>query len=471
MHPTEKRSALEVVHTVLHAGGKFEKSAYKVSGGLHGVGASVVNALSDEFEVEVRKNGKIYFQRYERGIPKTKVEERGAASTTGTKTTFSPNPKIFPEVKFKYEIIARYLREMAYLNAGLRVRLKDERSGKEEEFHYEGGIAEFVESLSAGNETLHEVIFFKGTREGTEVEVALQWTDAVHETIFSYANNIHTIEGGTHLSGFKAALTRTLNNYGAKNKVESGVGHAQRTPLKGLRFESLKEAQAYLDHWEQRWADTRIHGTTKRQVAAMFSEEKPALLPLPLEPFRYYQYGERIVHLDGCVEVEAAYYGAPPGWIGRVVRVQWDGVFVRLLDPKTGQLLREHVRQKRGWYRIQEEDRPKRTPLRTSQLLWRAGRAGSHIGALCDAIHRQQGEVGVRRILGVLSLAKKYGAAAADEACATALEMGVQEYRFVRRYLERCPQAPLTLQQVDPLIRELVPCRDLINYRTKEAEE
>ena len=256
-----------------------------------------------------------------------------------------------------------------------------------------------------------------------------------------------------------------------KGKVESGVGHAQKTPLKGLRFESLEEAQAYLDRWEQRWADTRIHGTTKRQVAAMFAEEKPTLLPLPLEPFRYYQYGERIVHLDGCVEVEAAYYGVPPGWIGRVLRVQWDELYVRLLDPKTGQLLREHVRQKRGWYRIKEEDRPKRTPLRTSQLLWRAGRAGSHIGALCDAIHRQQGEVGVRRILGVLSLAKKYGTAAVDEACAAALDMGVQEYRFVRRYLERCPQAPLSLQQVDPLIRELVQYRDFINYRTKEIEE
>ena len=256
-----------------------------------------------------------------------------------------------------------------------------------------------------------------------------------------------------------------------KGKVESGVGHAQKTPLKGLRFETLEEAQAYLDHWEQRWADTRIHGTTKRQVAAMFAEEKPTLLPLPLEPFRYYQYGERIVHLDGCVEVEAAYYGAPPGWIGRVLRVQWDELYVRLLDPKTGLLLREHVRQKRGWYRIKEEDHPKRTPLRTSQLLWRAGRAGAHIGALCDAIHRTQGEVGVRRILGVLSLAKKYGTAAVDEACAAALDMGVQEYRFVRRYLERCPQAPLSLQQVDPLIRELVQYRDFINYRTKEIEE
>ncbi|MGO8803683.1 DNA topoisomerase (ATP-hydrolyzing) subunit B [Candidatus Binatus sp.] len=219
MHPTEKRSALEVVHTVLHAGGKFEKTAYKVSGGLHGVGASVVNALSDEFEVEVHKNGKIYFQRYERGLPKTKVEERGSTNSKGTKTTFSPDSKIFPEIKFKYEIIARYLREMAYLNAGLRIRLRDERINKAEEFHYEGGIAEYVATLSKSNEALHDVIFFKGVREGVDVEVALQWTDAIHEVIFTYANNIHTAEGGTHLSGLKSALTRTINNYATKNNL------------------------------------------------------------------------------------------------------------------------------------------------------------------------------------------------------------------------------------------------------------
>src|SRR5216683_8005611 len=214
-----KRSALEVVHTVLHAGGKFDRGVYKVSGGLHGVGASVVNALSEEFEVEVRKNGTVYFQRYERGIPKSKVEERGATKLTGTKTTFSPDPAIFPEIKFKYDAIARYLREMAYLNAGLKVRLSDERIGKQEEFHYEGGIKEFVESLNKGGDVLHDVIFFKGLREGDDIEVALQWTDAVHEAIFAYANNIHTAEGGTHLSGLKSALTRTLNNYAAKNNL------------------------------------------------------------------------------------------------------------------------------------------------------------------------------------------------------------------------------------------------------------
>ena len=136
----------------------------------------------------------------------------------------------------------------------------------------------------------------------------------------------------------------------------------------------------------------------------MFAEEKPFLLPLPVEPFRYYQYGERIVHLDGCVEIEAAYYGAPPGWIGHLLRVQWDELFVRLLDPKTGQLLREHVRQKRGCYRIKPEDQSKRTPLRTSQLLWRAGRAGTHIGALCEAIHRISKEKSVSAVSWAFSL-------------------------------------------------------------------
>jgi transposase len=256
-----------------------------------------------------------------------------------------------------------------------------------------------------------------------------------------------------------------------KGKVESGVGHAQKTPLKGLRFESLEQAQDYLDRWERQWADTRIHGTTKRQVAAMFAEEKAALLPLPLEPFRYYQYGQRTVHLDGCVEVEAAYYGAPPGWIGRRVNVQWDPLFVRLLDPRTGQLLREHVCQKRGGYRIKDEDHPQRTPLGTTLLLARARRAGSHIGAVCQAIHHEQGQLGVRRILGVLSLIKKFGTAAVEEACAAVLDIGMAEYRLVRRYLERCPQAPLTLQQVDPLIRELVQYRDLIQQRLQEQEK
>ncbi|PYY08790.1 MAG: IS21 family transposase [Acidobacteria bacterium] len=172
-----------------------------------------------------------------------------------------------------------------------------------------------------------------------------------------------------------------------KGKVESSVGHAQKTPLKGQRFEALPEAQAYLDRWEEHWADTRIHGTTKRQVSVMFAEEKPTLLPLPVEPFRYYQYGERAVHMDGCVEVEAAYYSAPPGWIGRRVRVQWDGRHVRLLAPDTGQLLREHLRQPRGTHRILAEDRQQKIPFSIQQLLRRAERAGDQIGVLCKTMH------------------------------------------------------------------------------------
>jgi hypothetical protein len=251
-----------------------------------------------------------------------------------------------------------------------------------------------------------------------------------------------------------------------KGKVESGVAHAQKTPLKGKRFESLQEAQAYLDQWESCWADTRIHGTTKRQVSAMFAEEKRFLLPLPIEPFRYYLYGERVVHLDGCVEVEAAYYSTPPGWIGKLVKVQWDQLHIRILDPKTHQLLREHVRQQRGRHRIAPGDNPNKTPVTTTQLLARAARAGANIGALCEQIHRHEGEPGIRRILGVLSLAKTFGLHAVEDACAAALELRVYEYRFVRRYLERRP--PLTLRQVDPLIRELTQYRDLIDIKIQE---
>jgi transposase len=266
------------------------------------------------------------------------------------------------------------------------------------------------------------------------------------------------------------ALPCKVRDPDRKGKVESGVAHAQKTPLKGKKFESLEEAQAYLDHWEERWADTRIHGRTKRQVAAMFAEEKPFLQTLPLEPFRYYQYGERTVHIDGCVEVDAAYYGAPPGWIGRDVNVQWDAMFVRLLDPRTGELLREHLSGRPGAHRIRDADRPRRTPPPLLHLLARAHKAGANIGAVCDAIHARQGELGMRRIQGVLQLVKQYGSVASDDACAAALELRVPEYRFVRRYLERSPQAPLTLRQVDPLIRELTQYRDLIQQRINFEE-
>jgi transposase len=264
------------------------------------------------------------------------------------------------------------------------------------------------------------------------------------------------------------ALPCRVGDPDRKGKVESAVGHAQKTPLRGLRFESLEHAQAYLDRWEARWADTRIHGTTKRQVAVMFAEERPALGPLPLEPFRYYRYGERSVHLDGCVEVEAAYYGLPPGWIGRRVHVQWNDVHVRVLDPKTGRLLREHLRAPRGWHRVFDDDRPARTPAKTLAVLARAKTAGPSIGAVCDHIHTHEGASGVRRMLGVLALAKKYGPAVVDDAAKAALDLGVPTYRFLRRYLERRP--PLTLRQVDPLIRQLTLYRDLIDRTAGDSE-
>jgi transposase len=264
------------------------------------------------------------------------------------------------------------------------------------------------------------------------------------------------------------ALPCRVRDPDRKGKVERSVGHAKRTPLKGLRFESLEEAQTYLDRWERAWADTRIHGTTKRQVAVMFAEEMPQLQPLPLEPFRYYQHGTRSVHLDGHVEVVAAYYSVPPGLIGCHVHVQWDDRHVRILDPRTGQLLREHRRDLPGRYRTQEEDRPARTPASTEQLLRRAERMGLPVGVLCRQIHRRDGQIGVRRILGVLALARKHGADAVTDACRAANELGVPTYRFVRRYLERRPPAHLSLTQIDPLIRDLTQYRDLIAQMTQE---
>ena len=258
------------------------------------------------------------------------------------------------------------------------------------------------------------------------------------------------------------ALPCRVGDPDRKGKVEAGVGHAKKTPLRGLRFESLEEARR-LSIGGKPTGPTRVHGTTKRQVAAMFAEERPALGPLPLEPFRYYRFGVRTVHLDGCVEVEAAYYGTPPGWIGRRVAVQWNDLFVRLLDPTTGQLLREHVRAPRGWHRIADADRPRRTPPKTIALLEAAMRIGPSVSTICDHIHRHDGEAGVRRILGVLSLAKTHGPAVIDDAAKAALDLGVPTYRFLRRYLERRPPVPLTLKQVDPLIRQLTLYRDLID--------
>jgi transposase len=257
-----------------------------------------------------------------------------------------------------------------------------------------------------------------------------------------------------------------------KGKVESSVGHAQRTPLKGLRFETIEAAQAHLDRWEENWADTRIHGTTKRQVSAMFAEEKPYLGALPVAPFRYYQHGNRTVHLDGCFEIAGAYYRAPPELLGRLVPVQWDSRCVRLIHPVTHQLVREYPAEKRGHRQSPPEYQPRKTPATTLQLLARARHVGAQVGMLCTEIHRRDGEDGVRRILGVLAQARKHGPLALERACALAMEAGIPSLRFVRIYLEKQPpQPPLALRQVDPLIRELTHYRSYINNVTKENPE
>ncbi|NLD19726.1 MAG: DNA topoisomerase (ATP-hydrolyzing) subunit B [Clostridiales bacterium] len=220
-HPKLGIPAVEVIHTVLHAGGKFGGGGYKVSGGLHGVGASVVNALSTKMEVEVKRNGKIYKQMYHQGKTASKLEEVGNARKTGSKSTFWPDPDIFDEIDFDFDTLERRLREMAFLNKGVKITLKDEREGrkKEEEFHYEGGIIEFVKHLNANKEALHkDVIYFEIKDKDREVEVAMQYTDRYSELLLSYANNINTTEGGFHMVGFKTALTRIINDYARKNK-------------------------------------------------------------------------------------------------------------------------------------------------------------------------------------------------------------------------------------------------------------
>lgn len=219
IHPIEKKSALEVVLTVLHAGGKFDKSSYKVSGGLHGVGVSVVNALSEWCKVEVKRDGKIYFQEYQRGIPKAPVKQIGTykSETTGTKVTFKPDKEIFKTTKFNFDTVAERLRELAYLNKNVTMTLRDENENQEEVYHFKGGLIDFVKYLDEQRTPLHKPIYIEGEKENTPVEIAFEYSDSYSENIHTYVNNINTIEGGTHLVGFRTALTRTFNNYAAKN--------------------------------------------------------------------------------------------------------------------------------------------------------------------------------------------------------------------------------------------------------------
>jgi transposase len=261
------------------------------------------------------------------------------------------------------------------------------------------------------------------------------------------------------------ALPAKVRDPNRKGKVESAIGHAEKR-LKGMRFESIEEAQAYLDRWEERWADTRIHGTTKRQVAAMFAEEKPALQALPIEPFRYFEHATRVVHLDGCVEVARAYYATPPGWIGREVHVRWDDLYVRILDPKTGQLLRENVRTGAGQYRIHPDDASPKRPPTAERLLLRARNAGEHVGKVCERIIGECGQTGIRSIQGMLSLVKRFGRDRVDRACSAALEVGSPTYRFIRRYLDHVPAGEPPLRQVDELIRDLTHYRNFVDKKT-----
>lgn len=236
IHPTEGVSAAQVVLTKLHAGGKFDKGAYKVSGGLHGVGISVVNALSESLDVEIKREGKVFLQRYHRGDPEEELKAIGTSTESGTRVTFKPDIEIFGERDFRFDLLSQRLRELAFLNPGLHITIEDERDPtKRHDFHYEGGIISFVEHLGLAKTPLHpKVIYFRGEKDGTEAELALQWNEGYVENIYSFANNINTTEGGTHLVGLKAALTRTVNSYAMANAL-------LKKDQEGLQGEDIRE--------------------------------------------------------------------------------------------------------------------------------------------------------------------------------------------------------------------------------------
>ena len=220
MHKTEKKPAVEVVLTVLHAGGKFDKKSYTVSGGLHGVGVTCVNALSEILEVEVKRDGKVHHMRFKRGKTASKLEVIGKAKGTGTKITFMADNEIFPVIEYKYDILANRLRELAFLNRGIEITLSDERTNKKELFKFNGGIEEFIKHINRAKEPLHpKVIYVEKEKDGITAEVALQYNEGYNESVYSYANNINTIEGGTHLSGFRSALTKAVNQYAKSNNL------------------------------------------------------------------------------------------------------------------------------------------------------------------------------------------------------------------------------------------------------------
>ncbi|MDR4506676.1 MAG: DNA topoisomerase (ATP-hydrolyzing) subunit B [Candidatus Brocadiaceae bacterium] len=283
IHKETNKSALEVVMTMLHAGGKFENKSYKTSGGLHGVGISVVSALSEWMEVEVRRDGYVYFQRYEKGIVASTLETRGVTKKRGTKVVFKPDPEIFEDTVFCLEIIAKRLRQYAFLNKGIKITLTDERIDKSEEFQYEGGIKAFIEELNDRKDVVHkDIIYFEREIRGITLEVAMQYNDSYSENVHSFANNVSTVEGGTHLSGFRAALTRTFNTYAKNKKIlteeKAPSGDDYREGLTAIISVKLPEPQ-FEGQTKTKLGNREIQGlveTLMGEQLGTFCEENPS---------------------------------------------------------------------------------------------------------------------------------------------------------------------------------------------------
>ncbi len=285
MHQQKRKPAVEVVLTELHAGGKFENKAYKVSGGLHGVGVTVVNFLSERLEVEIKRDGKVFQQRYEGGKPAEPLKEVGKTQKTGTRVTFRPDKKIFETVEFSFDTLSQRLRELSFLNAGIRITIEDERSDKKHEFQYKGGITSFVEHLNKSKTAVHpKIIYISGEKEGIQMEIAMQWNDSYSENIFSYANNINTTEGGTHLIGFKSALTRTINSYASntnllKDLKEGLQGDDVREGLAAVISIKLPNPQ-FEGQTKTKLGNSEVEGHVKTIVndkLAAFLEENPSV--------------------------------------------------------------------------------------------------------------------------------------------------------------------------------------------------